>query len=119
MAVEPAPFQDYDIRELVCIIHELNRKRFYRIEVAPGLFGPMIIRAWGRIGCRVRVKTENFACLADALTAANRLYRTKRKKGYCEVKSIVDEKIAVHPEKVAQVRTRRVGEGEPTLPGFL
>lgn len=119
METELEPFMDYDIRELVCIVQELNRKRFYRIEIAPGLFGPLIIRAWGRLGCKVRVKVEYFASLAEALSEANKLYLTKWKKGYCGVKSIIDEKNAVHPEKMMQVRTRRVGENEPVLPGVF
>lgn len=97
---------------------DFARKRFYRIEVAPGLFGPLIIRAWGRIGCKVRVIVDNFGSLVDALNEANRLYRSKKKKGYSDVGSIVGGKIPVSPRRFGKVRIRRVGKGEPTLPGL-
>ncbi|MRR21703.1 WGR domain-containing protein [bacterium] len=116
MELEPRPFLDYDIRELVCIVQELNRKRFYRIEIVPGLFGPLIIRAWGRIGCKVRVMVEHFASLEEALSEANKLYRSKKKKGYGEVDSIIGEKIPVHPGRAVSMRTVRVEEDEPSLP---
>lgn len=113
------PFHDYGIREMVCIVQELNRKRFYRIEVAPGLFGPLVIRAWGRIGCRVRVMVDHFSEQVDALEEANRLYRSKQRKGYSEVASIIEGKVPAHPAQIDHVRLKRVGEGEPTLPGLI
>lgn len=118
VTTETIPFDNYGIREMVCIIQERNRKRFYRIEVAPGLFGPLIIRAWGRIGCKVRVIVDNFGSLVDALNEANRLYHSKKKKGYSDVGSIVEGKVPVSPKRVGNIRIRRVGEGEPTLPGL-
>ena len=114
------PFHNYEIREMVCIVQELNRKRFYRIEVTPGLFGPLVIRAWGRIGCRVRVIVDHFTSLVDALDEANRLYRTKKRKGYSEVDSIVEGKVPAHPGRIGNVCLKKwVGEGEPTLPGLI
>lgn len=118
-AADVVPFQNYGIREMVCIIQELNRKRFYRIEVTPGLFGPLVIRAWGRIGCRVRVIVDHFTSLVDALDEANRLYRSKKRKGYSEVDSIVEDKVPAHPARIGNVHLKRVGEGEPTLPGLI
>jgi len=84
-------FSSYDICEMLCIQPELNRRRFYRIEVAPGLFSPVVIRSWGRIGCRVRVKVYYHDDLQSALADANTLYRRKLRKGYTETRESLVE----------------------------
>lgn len=59
---------------------------------------------------------EHFDSLEEALAEANKLYRSKKKKGYGEVDSIVDQMIPVHPVKVVSTRTFRTREDEPSLP---
>ncbi|WP_049759856.1 WGR domain-containing protein [Pelobacter propionicus] len=78
-------FQDYGIRELSSVNHELNRKRYYLIEVSPGLFGPILIRSWNRIGCKPRVLKNYCDSLDAALKEANRVYRLRQRNGYQDV----------------------------------
>ena len=60
-----------------------NRARFYSVLIGYNLFGePVIIREWGRIGTRGRQRTDVYDCTSDAVTAYNRLIRSKQKKGY-------------------------------------
>lgn len=112
-------FSGFDICEMLCIQPELNRRRFYRLEVAPGLFSPVVIRSWGRIGCRIRVKVYFHDNLSNALSDANSLYRRKIKKGYQETQeSLVKERVPVHPEQIQNVRIRRRG-GQPDSEPFM
>lgn len=78
-------FEDYGSVEIFWIVPDLNRKRYYSISVEPGLFGPVLIRSWGRIGVgRMRSKEQFFpeGNLNEALEKANRLLAIKLKKGY-------------------------------------
>lgn len=113
-------FSGFDICEMLCIQPELNRRRFYRLEVAPGLFSPVVIRSWGRIGCRIRVKVYFHDDMESALADANALYRRKVRRGYAETReSLVEEKVSVHPEQIRNVRISRRGgkpDNEPFLP---
>jgi len=71
--------------EIVWIVPDLNRKRSYCISVVPGLFGPVLVRSWGRIGERRLRTKEHFYSegeLPEALVKANRLLTTKLNKGY-------------------------------------
>jgi predicted DNA-binding WGR domain protein len=113
-------FSGFDICEMLCIKPELNRRRFYRLEVAPGLFSPIVIRSWGRIGCRIRVKVYYHDDLASALSDANTLYRRKLRRGYQEAQeSLVEQSVPVHPVQIQNVRISRRGgkpDSEPFLP---
>ncbi len=74
--------------ELLWIVPEQNRQRYYCLEVLPGLFGPMLARSWGRIGWdKLRMKEHFFAedDLTEALAAANSLLSAKLRKGYTRV----------------------------------
>jgi predicted DNA-binding WGR domain protein len=78
-------FKSYGKVEIFWIVPELNRKRFYCISVEPGLFGPVLVRSWGRIGeGRLRRKEQFFSEreLPEALARASRLLTKKLKKGY-------------------------------------
>lgn len=113
-------FSGFDICEMLCIKPELNRRRFYRLEVAPGLFSPIVIRSWGRIGCRIRVKVYYHDDLQSALTDANTLYRRKMRRGYTETReSLLEGTVPVHPVQIQNVRISRRGgkpDNEPFLP---
>jgi predicted DNA-binding WGR domain protein len=87
---EPNRFQNFAACEMISVIPARNRWRFYRIEIMPGLFSLILSRAWGRIGCNVRIKEEYYGSLEDATERANRLYQKKIRRGYQEVKSIRD-----------------------------
>lgn len=81
-------FNGYGQRDFTQVIPEQNRWRFYRIEVGQGLFSPYLVRAWGRIGSRVRVIEEFYPSVEAAVKEANSLYRKRIRKGYKEVESI-------------------------------
>jgi predicted DNA-binding WGR domain protein len=102
-------FKGFDILELQCVIPEKNRRRFYRLEIAQGLWCPMVIRAWGRIGCSVRVKIDFFEeGLDEALAKANKLLAKKIRRGYkILTEPIVENAIPVHPVEIKNVRIRR------------
>jgi len=79
-------FEGYGKVEVFWIVPDLNRKRYYSISVVPGLFGPVLVRSWGRIGeGRLRKKEHFFPerDLPDAVQMANRLLAAKLRKGYC------------------------------------
>ena len=107
---------------MVSIQPELNRRRFYRLEVAPGLFSPVVIRSWGRIGCRIRVKVYYYDDIESALADANSVYRRKSRRGYTETReSLVEEKVPVHPEQIQNVQISRRNvrpDSEPLLPFY-
>jgi len=75
-------FQDFGFRELVSIVPEQNKRRFYRIEVSAGLWCPIIIRSWGRIGSSAREKRAFQDNMDAALACANKLLAKKIKRGY-------------------------------------
>ncbi len=82
-------FSDYGKIELSWIVPALNRQRYYCVNVERGLFGPVLVRSWGRMGWeRMRIKEHFFSegKLADALVEANRLLSVKLKKGYDIIK---------------------------------
>ena len=60
-----------------------ERKRFYRMEVWPDLFGrALLARHWGRIGTQGRLRLDLHPDAGAALNALARLARTKRRRGY-------------------------------------
>jgi predicted DNA-binding WGR domain protein len=66
------------------VVPARNMHRFYRITLAPTLFGDWaLIREWGRIGSPVGQRMEQwFATESEALGALNSLIATKRQRGY-------------------------------------
>lgn len=66
----------------------LNMARYYAIAIQPTLFGgSSVVREWGRIGTRGRCKVELFDNIEQAAVIKDRLERSKRRRGYCEVAS--------------------------------
>ena len=77
--------EDYGRVELLWIVPDLNRRRYYSISVEPGLFGPVVTRSWGRIGVGKLRSKEHFFPEGDveaALDKANRVLAAKLRKGY-------------------------------------
>lgn len=61
-----------------------NVHRFYRMEIAPGLFGDWsLIREWGRIGQSGQIRIDWFSSEAEANDARLFLQMKKVKRGYC------------------------------------
>jgi predicted DNA-binding WGR domain protein len=60
-----------------------NLHRFYQLHVTPGIFGDWaLVREWGRAGSPGTVRKDWFDTEEEALTARQRLYDAKQKKGY-------------------------------------
>jgi predicted DNA-binding WGR domain protein len=101
-------FKSFDIRELLCVVPERNRRRFYRIEISQGLWCPLVIRAWGRIGSTVKVKLDFHNSLEEALAGANKLLGKRLRRGYSvKSESLVENALPVHPVEIKNVRIRR------------
>jgi predicted DNA-binding WGR domain protein len=62
---------------------EVNRLRFYRLEVVRDLLGAWcVIRRWGRIGTRGQMRVESYPSRHAAEVAAERQARRKVARGY-------------------------------------
>ena len=62
---------------------EANRFRFYKVFLAPSLFGDwVLVREWGRIGAPGTVRLEYFADPGTAILAMQELVRAKKRRGY-------------------------------------
>jgi predicted DNA-binding WGR domain protein len=60
-----------------------NMARFYSLSLQPTLFGEVsVVRAWGRIGTRGRMKIDSYPTGQDAATAFDHLEKLKRRRGY-------------------------------------
>jgi predicted DNA-binding WGR domain protein len=60
-----------------------NMHRFYRLDVQRDLFGLwLVVREWGRIGCRGQLRTSSFISAGEAYTVLDRHRRAKEKRGY-------------------------------------
>lgn len=77
-------FFGYARCQMIKINPMLNQKRIYFLEIQQGLFHFIVIRAWGRIGQKVRCKEEWYEDMEIAIKQANRIYIQKAKKGYIE-----------------------------------
>lgn len=57
--------------------------RFYCIDIAPTLFGEVIVsRRWGRIGTKGRMQIETWPSAQEAEAAGHRILRQKSRRGY-------------------------------------
>ena len=64
-------------------VPEKNQHRFYRLLLAPTLFGQWsLIRKWGRIGHPGTVCVDSYATEADAIAELNRKAHEKERRGY-------------------------------------
>jgi len=62
-----------------------NRLRFYSMALERDLFGSWcLIRHWGRIGSKGRLRTDVHASPANVLDALSVLARQKRQRGYSD-----------------------------------
>lgn len=62
---------------------ERNMARFYRVDVAPTLFGEVsVVRSWGRIGTAGRTAFETCPTSEMAEIAAAKTICAKLKRGY-------------------------------------
>ncbi len=60
-----------------------NLARFYRMLLAPTLFGEWaLLREWGRIGSSGTVRADPYPNAGAALLAMQALVRAKQKRGY-------------------------------------
>ena len=80
----PERFESFGICELHNVSPDKNRSRYYCIDLQPGLFELILLRKWGRIGCRPREMRQYFKSVDDAVVEANKLYRQKNRRGYRE-----------------------------------
>jgi predicted DNA-binding WGR domain protein len=70
---------------LVRIRPATNERRFYTLEAGRDLFGPALIRQWGRIGRSCRQKLDAFPSDEATRKAMRRLSARKRRRGYHDV----------------------------------
>ena len=62
---------------------EENRYRFYKLFLAPSLFGDWVLtKEWGRIGAAGTVRVERFDNAGAALLAMQEVVREKKRRGY-------------------------------------
>ena len=70
------------------INQEKNASRFYLVEVGPSLLDPYnVMRVWGRIGGHQRSMVSPCASAEEAQALADRLVRSRVKRGYWVVSS--------------------------------
>ncbi|MFC0372862.1 WGR domain-containing protein [Methylobacterium isbiliense] len=61
----------------------LNMARFYVLSIEPTLFGDAaLVRAWGRVGCRGRVRLDLYEDRVKATEALEDWLRRKSRRGY-------------------------------------
>ncbi|NUH64032.1 WGR domain-containing protein [Sulfitobacter sp. S0837] len=62
---------------------EANLRRFYCLEIVPGLFGDWgLVCNWGRIGSSGQLRTYWFGTEAEAKDARLQIHMKKAKRGY-------------------------------------
>jgi predicted DNA-binding WGR domain protein len=60
-----------------------NRHRYYTLSVQRDLFGnACLVREWGRIGTRGRIRIDRHLDEGSAVTALVKLSATKKRRGY-------------------------------------
>lgn len=75
-------------QDLVRIVPSQNMARFYGIALQPTLFGEVaVVRCWGRIGTRGRVKSATYANAEQAADVFAELERKKLLRGYVTTNS--------------------------------
>jgi len=66
-----------------------NMARFYRLSSTPSLFGDTcVIREWGRIGQRGRLRIDLYERADEAIAARDALSRVKWRRGYRDVSAM-------------------------------
>lgn len=81
------PSRDQDPIHLRRIDPARNMRRFYHLAIHPTLFGgASLVRNWGRIGTGGQSMMETFDQPEQAGSAMTRLERSKRRRGYGDVR---------------------------------
>ena len=76
---------DHDAIELERIDRGWNCYRYYRMALAPDLFGGIaLVRHWGRIGSAGQQRLDLFVDHAGAIFAMHKLATAKRRRGYTD-----------------------------------
>ncbi|WP_170575706.1 WGR domain-containing protein [Ruegeria atlantica] len=71
---------------LVHVDPDVNKARFYGIELQPTLFGEVtVFRTWGRIGTNGQAMMETYDNETQATEALQKLEKLKRRRGYVPV----------------------------------
>jgi len=68
-----------------CVIPEQNKRAFYELSAGRDLFGFMLVRRWGRIGCKGRRQRQRFLDENDMLKAYKRIHKERIKHKYIAV----------------------------------
>lgn len=66
---------------------EGSKRRFYRLSAQPGLFGPVLIREWGRIGTSGRLMVSPCTDEKELSAAWREHFTTRLRHGYQVVSS--------------------------------
>ena len=68
---------------LECIKPEKNRNAYYRIMAGQDLFGPKLLRSWGRIGTKEKIRLqERFISRKEIEKVYRRIISTRLSHGY-------------------------------------
>src|SRR5271166_4472091 len=63
-----------------------NMRRFYRLDIAPDLFGGfLLLKQWGRIGAGGQIRAERYKSAELAAVALQRHAERKRRRGYVAI----------------------------------
>lgn len=83
-AMKKAPFQnDIPTTVLHRVDPSCNMARFYVMSISPSLFGDVaLVRSWGRLTKKGRVKIQLFGSSGEAEVARARLISKKLARGY-------------------------------------
>jgi predicted DNA-binding WGR domain protein len=69
-----------------CIKPDKNRKAFYRLIATRDLFTFTLVRNWGRIGTRGRLRVDRFDNEADMKQSEGQIVKKRLRHGYCLLK---------------------------------
>lgn len=75
---------------MTTVLHRIdpssNMSRFYRMDIAQGLFGDWsLIREWGRLGSGGQSRIDWFGTQSEAQAARDALKEVKQTRGYLSV----------------------------------
>lgn len=59
-----------------------KQQRWYRISLQQGLFGPILIREWGRLGRRGRQRIDMFTTEDECIAVMGKHTRQRERHGY-------------------------------------
>jgi predicted DNA-binding WGR domain protein len=65
-----------------CVIPEKNRRAFYRLIATRDLFTYTLIRNWGRIGARGRLRVDRFDDEPNMTRSMGQILKKRLRHGY-------------------------------------